>query len=128
MKRTFKLECGMDLTPTLSIETDILTPQWAAEIARFWSNKDRLLDASDEDEYQAVARLAAPWLWDYMMHDGYHEQGALQELHKQEGWCIPGETLGITILDHDYPDMDPVYLEVEEIVQPTPDGQPRGSR
>jgi len=118
-KRIFKIVCGMDLTLTLSIDTDVLTPQWAGEISRFWASKDEVLDASDGDEYQAVARYAASWLWDSLL-DGWTPAYAVKDLHKQEGWCIPAETLGIEILDHDIPDMSAEYLEVEDLTPTQP--------
>ncbi|MBN8922369.1 MAG: hypothetical protein BGP10_12320 [Rhodanobacter sp. 68-29] len=115
-KRIFSLSAGMDLSILLSIDTDILTPKWAGEISRFWASKDEVLDASDGDEYQAVARYAAPRLWETLL-DGWNADWAVQELHKQEGWCIPTEKLGIEILDHEIPDMSAEYLEVEEMAE-----------
>ena len=112
-ERIFSLSSGMDLTMRLSIDTDVITPEWAGEISRFWASKDEVLDASDGDEYQAVARYAAARLWWYLL-DGYNSEGAVRELHEQEGWCIPTDTLGIKILEHEIPDMDPAYMEVDE--------------
>lgn len=119
MIRVFKLESGLDLTIILAIDTEIITQQWAGEIARFWSSKDEVLAASDDDEYQAVARYAAQWLWGYLL-EGYTAEGAVLELHEQEGWCIPTPTLGVVIRDHDIPSMAAADLEVSEIQQVTP--------
>lgn len=113
-ERIFKIECGMDLMLKLSIDTDVLKPEWAKDISHFWITTKEVMDASDDDEYQAVARYAAPLLWGYLL-DGYSAQGVVEELHEQEGWCIPTATLGITILDHDIPDLSAEYLEVEEM-------------
>jgi hypothetical protein len=103
---------GTDFYITLAIDTEILKPEWAAEIARFWSSKDEVLAASDGDDYQAVARYAAPWLWCELMEWDSAER-AVEELHKEEGWCIPTERLGINIIDYELPDMTSAYLEVE---------------
>jgi hypothetical protein len=111
--RIFSLSSGMDLMIRLSIDTSVITPEWAREISQFWASKDEVLEASDDDVYQAVARYAAARLWWYLI-DGYNPEGAVKELHEQEGWCIPTETLGIKILDHDIPDMDPAYMDVDE--------------
>lgn len=116
-KRTFSISCGMDLSLRLSIDTNVITPEWAKEISQFWASKDEVLDASDGDEYQAVARYAAPWIWDSLL-DGWNADWAVKELHKQEGWCIPTETLGIKVHDYEIPNMSAEYLEVEEITDP----------
>lgn len=112
--RSFKIENGMELFIILDIDTTIVTPEYAHETARFWSSKDEVLAASDGDDYQAVARYAASWLWGYLL-EGCDEAGAVQELHKQEGWCWPGGSLGITIRDHDIPSFDAAYYDVEEV-------------
>ncbi len=110
--RSFKVENGFDLSITLDIDTAILTPEYAHEVARFWSSKDEVLAASDNDDYQAVARYAASWLWGYLL-EGYNEAGALRHLHEQEGWCFPGDSLGITIRSYDAPEFDAAAYDVE---------------
>jgi len=110
--RSFKIESGMDLSITLDIDTNILIPDYAHETARFWVSSGDVLDASDDDDYQAVARYAAGDLWRYLI-DGYNEVGALQKLHEQEGWCWPGDSVGITIRDYEIPGFDAEYYEVE---------------
>lgn len=112
--RSFKLENGMDLSITLDIDTSILTPDYAHEIACFWASKDEVLAASDDDDYQAVARYAASRLWRYLL-DGHSEAGAVAILHEQEGWCLPGDSLGITIRDYDIPSFDAADYEVVEL-------------
>lgn len=114
MRRVFDLSSGFDLSIRLEIDTEVLTPEFAHEIARFWTNKDEVLEASDGDDYQAVARLAAPWLWGYLFED-FTLPGAVKELHEQEGWCIPGDSLGIRILDHDLPPMGAAYIDATEV-------------
>ena len=111
--RKFTLMAGMDLSITLVIDTDILDDGFAAEIAGFWSSKDDVMDASGGDPYQAVARYAAPWLWASLL-DGDSPASAIKQLHEQEGWCIPGDTLGIAIASYEIPDMDAAYLDVQE--------------
>ncbi|WP_182212398.1 DUF2528 family protein [Stenotrophomonas acidaminiphila] len=112
--RSFKIDNGMDLSITLDIDTSILTPDYAHETARFWASKDDVLAASDDDDYQAVARYAASDLWRYLI-DGYNEAGALRQLHEQEGWCYPGDSVGITIRDYEIPSFYAADHEVEEL-------------
>ena len=111
-KRTFKLDSGLDFSITLEIDTNILTPQFAHDMACFWSSHKEVRDAANGDDYEAVARYAAPRLWLYMMYDGYHEEGAVATLKEQDGWLSEGDW--IRVVDHDVPDLDPAYLEVEE--------------
>lgn len=110
--RSFKIDNGFDLSITLDIDTAVFTAEMAQETARFWSSKDEVLAASDDDDYQAVARYAAGRLWGFMI-DGYNERGALEQLHKEEGWCYRVQSLGITIRDHEIPHFDAACYEVE---------------
>ncbi|MGB3393214.1 MAG: DUF2528 family protein [Stenotrophomonas sp.] len=112
--RSFQIVTGMDLSIVLDIDTTILTPDIAHETARFWASKDEVLEASDGDDYQAVARHAAGRLWGYLIN-GYTESGAVRELHEQEGWCWPGDSLGITIRDYEIPDFDAASYEAQEL-------------
>lgn len=112
--RSFKIENGMDLSIILDIDTTILTQDRARETARFWTSKDEVLDASDGDDYQAVARYAAGELWCFLI-EGLNEAGAVKKLHEQDGWCWPGDSLGITIRDHEVPGFDASLYEVEEL-------------
>lgn len=109
----YTITSGMDLSITLSIDKSVLTPEYAEEISSFWSGGADVLEASDGDHYEAVARWAAARLWFYLL-DGYHEAGAVAVLHEQEGWCIPGDSLGIKILRHEIPDLDPELFEVSK--------------
>src|SRR5690348_7989298 len=109
MKKRYKLSCGMDMTLTLDIDTDVMTPELAQEVNSFWSGAEEVLDASDGDITQAVARRAASYLWSELQ-DGWRPQYVTEQLAKAEGW--PPQH-GITIVDYEIPDMDPVYLEVE---------------
>lgn len=113
MIRTFKLSSGMDLEMTLAIDTEIVLPEYANEIARFWISSEDVLASSDGDDYQATARYAASRLWGYLI-DGLHEKGAVMELHQQEGWCWPGEA-GIEIKDYEIPDFYPANHDVVEV-------------
>ncbi len=113
--RSFQVDNGMDLQIILDIDTSILTPEYAHETARFWASKDEVLDASDGDDYQAVARYAASHLW-LLLLDGCSKTGAVAELHEQEGWCWPGDSLGITIRDYDIPSWDAANYDVVELV------------
>lgn len=112
--RSFKIDNGFDLSITLDIDTAVLTPDYAHDVSHFWASKDEVLEASEGDDYQAVARYAASRLWGYLM-DGYNQEGAIKQLRKQEGWGWPGERFGITIRDHEVPSFDEEYYEVEEV-------------
>jgi hypothetical protein len=46
--------------------------------------------------------------------DGYHAAGAVMQLSEQEGWPA-GDSIGITILDHEIPDFSADMLDVEEL-------------
>jgi len=111
MKRRFELSSGIDLTITLDIDTDVMTPELAKEINSFWAGADDVLDASEGDVIQAVARRAAGPLLATLLDD-WIPQYALDELGKSEGWP---EKHGITIVDHDLPNMDSDMWDVEEL-------------
>lgn len=111
-KRTFKLYHGFDFSITLEIDTAILTPQYANDMACFWGSHEEVCDASNGDDYEAVARYAAPRLWLYMMYYGYHAEGAVASLKEQEGWLSEGDWL--RVVDHEVPSLAAADLEVEE--------------
>ena len=79
----------------------------------FWSGAADVLDASDDDVFQAVARRAAARLLGYLM-DGYNEGGAVENLSEQEGWPDK-DSIGIKIIDHEIPDLDATLFDVEEL-------------
>jgi Protein of unknown function (DUF2528) len=112
MKRTFKLEAGEDIYITLEIDTEKMTEPLASEINAFWSGSAEVLSASDGCVIQAVARRAAGPLISFLM-DGYHAAGAVRHLSQMEGW--PTENIGITIVDHEIPDLDADMYDVQEI-------------
>ncbi len=114
MKRKFRLESGMDTSITLEIDTEKLTEPLAQEINDFWSGSSDVLSASDGCLIQAVARRAAGPLIGFLM-DGYHEVGAVMQLSQQEGW--PTKNIGITIIDHEIPDLEADMYDVEEITE-----------
>ena len=114
MKRKFRLESGMDTSITLEIDTEKLTEPLANEINDFWAGSGEVLSASDGCAIQAVARRAAGPLIGFLMY-GYHEAGAVMQLSQQEGW--PSENIGITIVDHEIPDLDADMYDVEEITE-----------
>jgi hypothetical protein len=114
MKRKFRLESGLDTSITLEIDTEKLTKPLAKEINDFWAGSSDVLSASYGCVIQAVARRAAGPLIGFLM-DGYHEAGAVAQLSQQEGW--PSENIGITIIDHEIPDLDAYSYHVEEIAE-----------
>lgn len=113
MKKKFKLDSGLDISITLEIDTDKMTMEIAKEINAFWSGADDVLRQSDDCFFQAVARRAAGPLLGFLM-DGYHAAGAVMHLSEQEGWP-DGDSIGITIIDHEIPDFSADTLDVEEL-------------
>lgn len=114
MKKRYKLESGMDTSITLEVDTGVLSEELAAEINAFWTGADRVLDESNGDVFQAVARRAAGPLIGFLC-DGYHSDGAVAQLSDCEGWP-PEETHGgIAIVDHELPDLGPLDFTVTEI-------------
>jgi len=99
MKKRYKLESGMDTSITLEIDTDKITEASAHDINAFWSGAEEVLDASDGDVFQAVARRAAGPLLSYLL-DSYHERGAVAALARDEGWPDVADG-GLTIIDHE---------------------------
>lgn len=113
MKKRYKLESGMDISITLEIDTDKITEETAREINAFWIEGDYILDLSDGDAFQAVARRAAGPLLGYLL-DGYHERDAVETLARDEGW-MDAANGGITIIDHEIPLLGSSDFEVAEI-------------
>ena len=113
MKKRYILTSGMDTSITLEIDTTKMTAEYAAEVNGFWSGAADVLDASDDDVFQAVARRAAARLLGYLM-DGYNEGGAVENLSEQEGWPDK-DSIGIKIIDHEIPDLDATLFDVEEL-------------
>lgn len=111
MKRRFQLSYGFDLSITLDIDTDVMTPELAKEVNAFWISADEILEVSDGDAVQAVARRAADPLL-RSLQDGRYQEYALEELGKSEGWP---EKHGITIVDYEIPCTDSVTWDVEEL-------------
>lgn len=113
IKRRFRLESGLDTSITLEIDTSKITEDLAAQINGFWSGDEDVLNASDGDVIQAVARQAAgPLLW--LLTEGFNNRAAVKSLSKSEGWP-EDETLGISIVDYEIPDFSADAFEVREI-------------
>lgn len=114
MKKHYEVEVNsFDLSITLEIDTTKMTAEIAAQVNGFWAGAESVLESSDGDIFQAVARRAAWPLMHYLLV-GYHETGAVEELSEQEGWPDK-DHIGITIIDHVIPDLDPTMYEVEEL-------------
>ena len=113
MKKRYKLETGMDTSITLEIDTAKMKPELANDINRFWCGADDVLSAADGDVVQAVARRAAGRLLSLLM-DGYKESAVVEILSEQEGWPTL-DCIGITVIDHEIPSLDPDCFEVEEL-------------
>ena len=113
MNKRYKLESGMDTSITLEIDTDKIHEDVAREINAFWMGADEVLDESDGDVFQAVARRAAGPLLGYLL-DGYHQRGAVEKLAGDEGWPDAANG-GITIIDHEIPSLASSDFEVTEI-------------
>lgn len=110
MKKRYRLDSGMDTSITLDIDTDKIPETVASEINSFWMGADDVLDHSDGDVFQAIARRAAGPLLGYLM-DGYHERGAVEMLSKEEGWPDAANG-GITVIDHEIPTLAALDYEV----------------
>lgn len=113
MKRRFKLEAGFDLSVTVEVDMDKLTPELATEINSFWSGADDVLGAADGDVVLAAVLRSGPYLMGAVLQ-GYNEFGAQKELDESEGWPPNGEH-GIRIIDFEIPDMDADMIDVTEI-------------
>ena len=113
MKKRYKLESGMDTSITLGIDTDKIPEALAREINAFWVDGDYILDLSDGDAFQAVARRAAGPLLSYLM-DGDTPKWAVKQLSENDGWP-DAEDGGITIIDHDIPELGSDIFDVTEI-------------
>ena len=113
MKKRFKIDSGMDTSITLEIDTVKMTPELAAEINGFWCGAEDVLSAADGDVIQAVARRAAGRMLSLLM-DGYKESAVVEILSEQEGWPSL-DCIGITVIDHETPSLDPDCFEVEEL-------------
>lgn len=111
MIKKYRVQAGMDFTLVLAIDTDIMSHELAHEINDFWGGADEILDVSDDDPHQAVARRAAYPLWETLL-DGYNEEWALKTLGESEGWPA---NHGITIIDYELPDFDQSNLDVEQL-------------
>lgn len=108
---TFELSAGMDMEMTLAIDTSVVLPEYAHNVVSFRASSKQVLAASGDDDYQALARYAAPSLWLYLL-DGYNEAGAVEELLEQEGWGWPGGG-GLRIVGHELPCLSAASLQVE---------------
>lgn len=111
MSKAFKFLAGMDISITLSVDTDVMTSEMAAEINAFWSGADEVLEAADGDVIEAVARRAAPRLI-HSLVEGWTQKHAVELLSDEEGWP---SNHGITIIDFDLPDWSAENLEVERL-------------
>lgn len=107
MKKRFQLIADNDTSITLEIDTDKMTAELAKEVNNFWSGARYVLEASDGCVFQAVARRAASALL-VMLIEGSSWEGAIYELSEREGW--PGGDMGIAIIDHETPDLEPDML------------------
>lgn len=108
--KRYSFEAGFDLAITIDIDTSIYVPEYAQGTATFWASKDEVAVVAKHDLYEILARYAASRLLSHLL-DGYNEEGAVAELHTEEGWCIPGDNLGITIVDHEIPEWSAAALE-----------------
>jgi len=109
---TFELSSAMgEMEMTLAIDTEVVLLEYARNVVSFWASSKQVLAASGDDDYQALARYAAPSLWLYLL-DGYNEAGAVEELLEQEGWGWPGGG-GLRIVSHELPCFSAASLQVE---------------
>lgn len=109
---TFKLSSAMgEMEMTLAIDTEVVLPEYTRNVVSYWASSKQVLAASGDDDYQALARYAAPRLWFYLL-DGCNEAEAVEELLEQDGWSWPGGG-GLRIVSHKLPCFSPASLQVE---------------
>jgi hypothetical protein len=112
-KRVFRFAAGMDISVTVEVDLNVLTPAVATEINNFWSSAEEVLDVSDGDVVVAAARRAAA-VYVSELVIGRPTFVAERELAREEGWP-PEDQIGIRIVDFDVPDYSPSELEFEEL-------------
>lgn len=115
MKKRYKLAVGFgeEISVTVEVDHDVLTPELAKEINDFWTSADEVLAAANDDIVLAAVRRAGPYLIGAVL-EGCNLYGAQKELDEAEGWP-PRGAHGIKIVDFEIPDMGSVDLEMEEI-------------
>lgn len=107
----YLVNCDLDTSIILEIDTTKLTPAFAKEVNGFWANADNLIKASGGDVTQAVVRRAAINLLHHLSA-GCSRREAVQALAMQEGWW-PADRMGITIIDYELPDLCPFSLSIK---------------
>lgn len=95
----------------LQVDTDVLTPELATEINKFWSNAEHRLNEQHSDVIAVVARLFGALALQYFQDKGGHSLGhSLTEAAQhhwtnrvldfaEEGWPSTSLELGIQIID-----------------------------
>jgi hypothetical protein len=95
----------------LQVDTDVLTPELATEINKFWGNAESRLDEENGDVVAVVARLFGALALQYFQHKGGFSLGHVltepARLHwtnrvidfSMEGWPSTSFELGIKIVD-----------------------------
>jgi hypothetical protein len=115
VKKRYKLMAGWagEISVTVEVDHDVLTPEVAKEINDFWTSAEEVLAAANDDIVLAAVRRAAPYLIGAVL-EGSNLRGAQAELDEAEGWPAKGAH-GITIVDFEVPDMGSIDLEMEEV-------------
>lgn len=115
MKKRYKLMAGWagEISVTVEVDHDVLTPEVAKEINDFWTSAEEVLAAANDDIVLAAVRRAGPYLIGAVL-EGSNLRGAQAELDEAEGWPAKGAH-GIKIVDFEVPDMGSIDLEMEEV-------------
>jgi hypothetical protein len=111
MKKQYKIDAGFDISITVEVDLDKLTPELAAEINSFWSGSKDILAKSNGDIIVAAVRRSAPYLISPLL-EGYNELGAQDRLDESEGWP---ENHGIKLIDFEIPEFGAYDVDVTEL-------------
>lgn len=111
MKKRYKIDAGLDISITVEVDLDKLTPELAAEINGFWSGAKDVLKKSHGDIIIAAVRRAAPYLISPLL-EGYNEIGAQERLDESEGWP---ENHGIKLIDFEIPEFGACDVDVIDL-------------
>lgn len=113
MNKKYKIEAGFDISITVDVDLNKLTPELAKEINDFWSGAEDILNKSDGNIIIAAVRRSAPYFISALL-EGYNTKGAQSQLDESEGWPENGEH-GITLVDYEVPDFGAYDVDVTEI-------------
>jgi len=114
MKKRYVFDAGFsDISVTLDIDLDVLTPELATMINNFWGDAEYVLSAADGYVIEAVARRAAS-VFINAAFEGCSNEEAQTSLDESEGWPPAGES-GIRLVAFDIPDTCADQLDLRSV-------------